>query len=75
MTNIQVRIVTPYEGRTGIVHVTESEWASISFVDYIEIDQHGDILPEFIDAYLPTVLDAMQLIVDRAGLVILQGTR
>jgi len=37
------------------VWVSKAEWASISHVDYIELDENGNLTDEYQTAYSPTV--------------------
>lgn len=48
------------------VWVSEAEWKSINYVDYIELDYNGSLCPEFVDAHKPEVQRAMLVIAGRA---------
>lgn len=41
------------------VWVSESEWVSLNYIDYIELDAAGNLMPEFMSAHAPDVQSQM----------------
>lgn len=59
---IEIMQYNPNEISYRTVWISEEEWKSISYVDYIEIDSLGNLLPEF-EAYSPIAQATMLSII------------
>jgi hypothetical protein len=66
-----IDIMRPSDVGSGVryqtVWVSKSEWADLHYIDYIELDSQGNLMPEYQRAYSPEVQTKMLALVDRAS--------
>lgn len=63
-THIIIAILLDEE-TIGKAHVSHSEWSSVGYVDHIEIDQFGKVLPDYSESYSDSQYNNMQDLADQ----------